>query len=251
MSRLREAYVTMAIGATYLNTYNKLFRASHERLARETGRRLIVFTDYIDKSAYGVGRHPAWQALLIFRSPQTEQFDRLCWIDADIYFTRNIRDPFEVVKPGEWGAASNNSYNLEFYSRSDLDLYKHCPGQNRPSYVLNMGFFVASRTPHREILERVYFKYPEQPCYYQGPLSYHLLNEFPGVQLDRSFNNLVPAHLIARGRSPKSLYCLVAESTGVHFCGGVHYGLVRLIAFIDMVRSIFQSKFWLPLPEKN
>src|SRR5574341_1125774 len=145
MSDPSEAFVTMAIGDKYLERYNRYFRPSQERFARETGRDLIVLTDYIDKSEFGRSRHPAWQALLMFKSPQTENYRRLCWIDGDIYVTTNIRDPFLETRLFEWGAVRNNGYNVECYAKSDLDLYKLCPEKNRPTYVLNLGLCVLSR----------------------------------------------------------------------------------------------------------
>ena len=240
MNARKEAFITMAIGDKYLELYNRYFRASQERFARETGRNLIVLTDYIDKSEFGRSRHPAWQALLVFKSPLTEGCDRLCWVDGDIYMTRNVRDPFMEIGPSEWGAVRNNGYNVDSYAKADLNLYRLCPQKNRPAYVLNMGFSVLSRDMHARMMEEIYYAYPEQPCYYNGPLSYHLLTEMPGKELDWAFNSLVPLHLNARGRGIGSIYSLVAESTCIHFCGGINYKLVRVVALIDYMRHMLR-----------
>jgi hypothetical protein len=240
MTAVKEAFITMAIGDKYLEMYNRYFRPSQERFARETGRDLIVLTDYIDKSEFGRSRHPAWQALLMFKSPLTENYQRLCWIDGDIYVTTTIRDPFSETGLFEWGAVRNNVYNVESYAKSDLDLYKLCPEKDRPAYVLNLGFCVLSRHMHAKLLETIYYGYPEQPCYYNGPLSYHLLTGFPGKELDWAFNSLVPLHMNARGRGVTSIYSLVAESTCIHFCGGINYRLVRLVALIDRMRYLIR-----------
>lgn len=245
----KEALVTMAIGEEYQAFYNQNFRFSHERFAKKIGRKLIVIEDYIDDSEYGRSRHPAWQALLIFKSPKTKEFDRLCWIDADIFITDHCLDPFDKISHNEWAAVRNNTYNSERLAKSDLNLYAYCPQDNRPEYVLNMGFFIAGREEHAELLEYVYRNYDEQPCYYNGPLSYHFLNTSPGIELGRSFNNIVPNYTATEGRSLYSIDKLVEESNFIHFCGGIDEDILRKVLHIDqqskLVRKIFKivSKF--------
>jgi hypothetical protein len=38
----------------------------------------------------------------MLKSPLTENYQRLCWIDGDIYVTTTIRDPFSETGLFEW-----------------------------------------------------------------------------------------------------------------------------------------------------
>jgi predicted SAM-dependent methyltransferase len=249
MDKSKEALVTLATGEKYQAFYNEHFRPSHERFAQKIGRKLIVIEDYIDDSEYGRSRHPAWQKLLIFKSPKIKEFDRLCWIDGDIFITGHSLDPFDKIGQNGWAAVRNNTYNSERLAKTDLNLYAYCPRDDRPEYILNTGFFIVNREEHAELMEYVYKNYDEQPCYENGPLSYHFLNTSPGTELDRSFNNLVPSYTAVKGRSLYSIYKLVEESNFIHFCGGIDEDILQKILNIDQqskfMREIFKivSKF--------
>ena len=243
MDKDKEALVTVAIGEKYRAFYNRNFRLSHERFAGKIGRKLIVIEDYIDDSESGRSRHPAWQKLLIFKSPKTEGFDRLCWIDADIFVTDHSLNPFDKAGHNEWAAVRNNTYNLERAAKTGLNLYTQCPNNNRPRYVLNTGFFIANREDHAEMLEYVYRNYHEQPCYENGPLSYHLLNISPGIELDRSFNNLIPYYVEVKGVNWYSIYRLVEESNFIHFCGGINKGILQKVLTIDQQSKLMRRTF--------
>ena len=238
MGNSKSALVTIVIGKKYLDFYNRNFRKSHESFAKKIGVPLIVISDYIDKSEFGLNRHPAWQKLKIFDSKQTENYDRLCWIDADIYVTRNSKNPFEHLSSKCCAAVRNNIYDIEDYRKSDLNLYEECPRDNRPDYLLNTGFFIVSRQDHSSMLEHIYNSYSEQPCYENGPLSYHLINS-RAVELDKEFNHLVPMYKQVHGTSLKSLYRLVRYSSFIHFCGGIDKKILSKVRVIDFILGLF------------
>ncbi len=252
MRKSKEALITIAIGSDYLDFYNKFFRESHERFARKTKRKLIVITDYIDGSNYGKQRHPAWQKLLIFQSQETEGFDKLCWIDADIYITSHSADPFLNVNNNSWGAVQNNIYNLEAIAKRGADLYSFCPDTNKPEYILNTGFFIVNRKNHAQLLESVYSSYDEQPCYENGPLSYHLLNSPPGVELDKSFNLLLPYYFTVHETNDDTIIDLVKKNNFIHFCGGINKDILDKVIFFDKNKfQAFMKKVTLSLPTKS
>lgn len=233
----KKAFVTIAIGEKYLGNYNKYFRHSHKRLAARTGYNLIVITDYIDRSDYGKTKSPAWQKLLIFRLQETKRFDILCWIDADIYVTNNIIDPFENVDELEWAAVRNNIYNFDWLAKADLNMYSFCPENSRPQYIMNTGFFIVNRNIHAQEMEYVYTAYEDQPCYEQGALSYHLLNTTPGKELDKRFNHIVQFYFLAKGYSYCNIYRLVKESQCIHFAGGIDTRILRKMILMDIYLS--------------
>ena len=237
---MNEALVTCAIGDKYLQYYNLHFRSSQERFAKKIGRPLVVIEDYIDTSELAIQKHPAWQKLLIFNAPQLKQFNRLCWLDVDIYVTRDSQNPFDFVGQSEWGAVVNNPDNYPKLAKSDLNLYANCPQKNRPNYLLNTGFFVVNRENHQDTLEYVYKSYSEQPCYENGPLSYHLLNTPNGKELPRSFNELTAnirlanyKSIISELRNVITIYKLVKKSNFIHFAGGVNLDLLRTVKRFD------------------
>jgi len=237
--KLREAFVTLVVGEEYLKYYNKFFRSSQEKFANKTGKELIVITDYIDISDYSKTRSPAWQKLLIFKAFQTKNFDRLCWIDADIYVTQNHQNPFLQVAEHEWGAVMNNPYNLDFLAASDLQMYEFCPQDNIPNYVINGGFVVVSKKYHANIMEYIYYNYKEKPetCYEQGYLSYHFINEYPGKILDVYFNNQIATYFMYEPYSFKNMFNLVKNHGCLHFSLSLKNDkkLILLIMFLDKI----------------
>lgn len=246
---MKEAIVTCAIGTKYLDFYNSNFRSSHEQFAKRINRPLIVIDDYIDKSSRGLERHPAWQKLLLFSAPQLKDYDRLCWIDADIFVTSQSKNPFDLVKESEWGAVRNNPDNYPDLAKSDLNLYQFCPKSGQPDYLLNTGFFIVSKKYHQKVLDFVYYNYHEQTCYENGPLSYHLLNTENGVELSRSYNEIIanlrlkePLSIRQRLKTLFILNKVVKKSHFIHFAGGVNLQILETIKELDKNGLIFISK---------
>lgn len=245
----KEAIVTICIGEQYKKFYNKYFRPSHERFAKKIGVDLIVIDDHIDKSMFGKGRHPAWQKLLIFNSPLTQQYERLCWIDADIFITKHSENPFKKVGNGQWGAAKNNPYQFDDLAKSDLLLYEQCPKINRPNYLLNTGFFIVDKKEHQPVLESIYKNNSEQPCYENGPLSYTLLNTPNGKELESSFNCLQTNYFRAHKTNGKlkKMIGLVKDNYFIHFCGGINEKILKITILVDRLGIVLINHKWMQL----
>lgn len=225
-----EAIVVIVIGDKYKKIYNTNFRKSHERFAKKIGRPLIIFNNYIDKNQKARERSPAWQALCIFEAKETENYDRLCFIDADIYITTKARNPFEETEIGTFGIVDNNPYNLPDQSASNNILYQFCPLENRPEKMMNGGVFVAERNIHAKTLSYIYNHYEEQLCYYNGPISYHVQTEHKITLLSPHFNTVIPNIIKKYG----VLWLLKIPFSGfIHFCGEIHMDMFFIVKKID------------------
>ena len=234
----QNVLVTIAIGKKYIDFYNRNFRKSHEAFSKKINVPLIVIYDYIDDSLFGKNRHPAWQKLKIFDSSLTEGYERICWIDADIFITSHAKNPFDLIPKGSWGAVRNNIYNLKKYKKNDPNLYSFCPSKNRPKYILNTGFFVVERKLHSNLFNFIYHNYHEQTCYENGPLSYHLLNTHPGCELKKEFNLLMPLYGEKFDINLKTLFVLVRDSYFIHFAGGINKKHLKIVAIMDYIIKV-------------
>ena len=221
---MKNALVVLVVGDKYIAEYNKYFKPSHERFAKKYNLPLIIFERYIDALSEGK-RHPSWQKLLIFEAEETKEFDRLCWIDADIYITAHAKNPFDFVAADEWGMVKNDLRGMDYYIQSDLNNLQFCPQDNRPQYLYNGGFFIATRKQHASILRFVYDKYDLpyfdfKNSFEQAPLSYHIHNCKPGKELGFEFNAQVLSYCILNGSSVWGFKTFYLENSFLHFVGG-------------------------------
>ena len=67
------------------------------------------------------------------------------------------------------------------------------------------------------------------------------MNTSPGIELERSFNNLVPSYIEAKGRSLYSIYKLVEESNFIHFCGGIDKDIFQKVLNIDQQSKLIKK----------
>ena len=223
------AIVCIATGEKYLSHYEKYFKESQERFAFEQCLPLIVISDNIEKST----KHPSWQKLLMFKSPILKNFNRVILLDGDIYIKDHSENPINLTPSNHWGLVKNNTFELPSYAKTDPTLYNNCPQINRPTFVLNCGFFIVNRETHSKIMEYVFNDYTEQICYEQGPLSYYLITEFEGTILPWKFNSIVPAYMEKFGYSMSSVISLYDQSNFIHFAGNSGKKMIRLFPFFN------------------
>lgn len=227
----KEAIVVIAIGEKYKKMYDATFRESHERFAKKIGVPLIIIDDFIDKSERSLNRSPAWQSMCIFEAKETKEYNRLFFIDADVYITHNARNPFKNIPIGTVGIVDDNPYNLEEKNILNPTLYKYCPLENRPDKMINGGIFVADRNIHTKTLSYIYNNYEEQVCYHNGPMSYHILTENKVTLLSSHFNTIIPNVIKKYG----PLWFFTIYTAGfIHFCGEIHEEMVAIVKDIDL-----------------
>lgn len=225
--------VTTVMGEKFSKFYEKFFKTSQIKFSEKIKTDFITINNDIEESKRH--SHPSWQKLLMFRREDISRYKRVLFIDADVYVTRHAKNPLEIV--GEeisWSMAKNNPYDLLDYAKTDLKLYTHCPKNNRPDYMLNAGVFIITKS-YRKVMEDIFYEYEEQPCYDNGPFSYHLLNSPNGIILPTEFNVLILCYLKAFGLGLSSIIKVYRESSFIHFAGGPMKSISALyiIKYID------------------
>ena len=238
-----EAVITITIGREYEKTYEKYFKKSQERLCSSIHRPFIIVRSII-KETY---KHPSWQKLVLFETPILSNMNRIMMLDADIYIKDVSTDPMDLVPKNNWGLALNNAFNLPTLSKTDPTLYQNCPKVNRPSFVLNCGFFILNKQVHRKIMEYVFNNYEEQACLEQGPTSYHLITESPGTILPFKFNNIVGSYMEKFGYSMTSVMNMYKESNFMHFAGHANRNILYIYLKFEKYPFIYRIVSWPPV----
>jgi hypothetical protein len=99
----KPAIVTLAIGAEYLERFERHCRAGWTEYCRRHDLDLVVFGRPLDTSARAQSRSPAWQKCLVLSTPELKDRERVIWVDADICINPqapSILDGVPVEKVG-------------------------------------------------------------------------------------------------------------------------------------------------------
>ena len=224
---MKEALVVITIGEKYKKEYQRNFFQSHQKFSQKNNLDIIIVSDYIEETS----KHPSWQKLLIFRHPEVKKYERILLIDADIYITKQAENPLKEVPAGLYGATKNNAYNLASLGKSDPTLYDGM--DNPPEFVLNGGFLILEKNIHQNMMEEIFYKYPERICFEQGPLSYHLLKNYKGVVLSSKFNTIITSYREYAGRGLSILREMYEENYFLHFASGINKNILSIIRFLD------------------
>lgn len=210
----RRALVTVVVGDGYRRFYDAHIRPGHERLARQLGCPLLVFTRPLRSGSDVDHPHASWEKVKILEEPELASFDRLCWLDADLFVLGEPPDPFALAGEG-WLAVDDDTYHEpEQAALGRRWWYGFLPEPAWPSLVVNTGLFVVGRQ-HQALLRGVLDCYGGR--WDQGPLSYHLLGEPQGTLGPVDLNRLVIHHLSSRGYGPASMRELVGRAGMLHF----------------------------------
>ncbi len=233
--------VSTVMGEKYTKAYEEVFKDSQTSFAKKIQTEFLYITKDIEFSTKH--KHPSWQKMLMFKDPRIAQYSHILFIDADVYVTRHAKNPFEVVGDVPWSMADNNPYKVKYLTDNDLKLYDHCPPENRPKIMLNAGVFIVTKES-QPVLEKVFYDYEEQPCYDNGPVSYHLLNGPKGKLLPSEFNQIVWAYREAFGKGLSTILRMYEESSFLHFAGksSKTYPTLQIIKYIDTHPSSFLTK---------
>lgn len=240
MNGKENVVVTTVIGDKYKDMYNKTFRASQERFVRKINTDFIFIEKDIEKSPNH--SHPSWQKLLMFRHPEISKYKRVFFLDADILVTRHAKNPFEIVDQSfSWGMAKNNPHLTSEAIDGDLELYKYCPVEHRPDFMLNAGVFLIDKSCE-PVLEHIFYTYKEQPCYDNGPFSYHLLTGPKGMILPSEFNLVVFNYIKAYGCSLSSILRMYREASLLHFVASKWRSVFYFLRWFDTTESYLLKK---------
>ena len=117
----RQAIVTLAVGASYAERFERDCRPNWTPYARRHGFGLVVITEPLDTSERAKSRSPAWQKCLILGAPQLAGYDRVVWIDSDICINPSAPSITDGVPPERIGATDEHSFPSREARQAILD----------------------------------------------------------------------------------------------------------------------------------
>jgi hypothetical protein len=213
----KKAVVTLAIGPGYSERFDRLCRANWSAYAERHGFDLVVFQEPLDTSERARKRSPAWQKCLILGAAGMAGYERVVWIDSDIYLNPAAPSILEGVPPECIGVIDEHAYPStdlrQTILRGIIAAAPQTSGVGGKAYwegwrdasawhaavglpggqahIVQTGVMVLSRN-HREILEHVYHTYEDGGCNYEMRfLSHNILSRGLQHWIDPRFNALV------------------------------------------------------------
>jgi hypothetical protein len=212
-NRRDVALVTIALGQTYLERWQRYSEPGWRQYAARHGYDVVCIDKPLDPSARAQRRSPSWQKCLVASLPSLSHYRQLVWIDSDIIINWRkapaVAQDIEPTKVGgvevfSWPSASiyKDILAREYDIWGDAAIQIHTPQEYYTVYglpgtfdrVMQGGVFVFSPAHHRPILEKVYEQYEErggQGWHYEmRPLSYELMSAGVLEWIDSRFNQL-------------------------------------------------------------
>ena len=266
---MKQALVTLAIGPGYRDRFEKFCRKGWTAYAQRHGFDIVVIDTPLDDSARARARSPAWQKCLVLGSPQLAGYERVVWIDSDIYINPAAPSIIEGVAPERIGAMDEHSFPTpearQAVLRSNIasapetgsmnkDFWKACLDARDWHAVVGLpksamrivqtGVLVLSPRHHRAMLEHVYGLYEDDGLpshnYEMRYLSHEIQASGLAHWIDTRFNVLawwiIQLVCMKTGREPNQaeLKCFLMESyLRNHFLHFAGIGdLMPLIGFI-------------------
>ena len=197
---MKCAIATLVIGDRFLNPFNYSFRPGWEAYCRRHGLELVVLDSPLDTSPRGLARSPSWQKCIVHKSPRLAGFDRIAWLDADIFISPTAPNVFDEVPPEKFGAVDDHATpsreehkfvtelayeqweaaGIPFYRSSGArDWYRLRKIECDYEGVVQGGVFVYSPALHGPLLEHVYNSYEnlgeDTFNHEMAPLSYEMI----------------------------------------------------------------------------
>jgi hypothetical protein len=208
--KIKKAIVTLTIGDYYSQRWRKLCALNWHKYAELHGYDLICIDQPLDDSSRAKSRSAAWQKCLILGDEKVKQYDRVVWIDSDIFINPNSPCIVSLVPDDKVGAVSAFAQFTEPLPGKDQILMNRIvefwgwPFCNAKEYYLKAelpGFFdqvvqtgvmVLSPIHHHSLLEYTYYHYNGTPVgdFEMEGLSYELLKANCVHWLDDKFNKL-------------------------------------------------------------
>lgn len=238
--------VAISIGEKYLQTYNQLFRKSHENYAKKHGYDFEVLSDYIDNRGKEDRMSLYYQKMLVCSKVWTKSYDYIVYVDSDILI--NINSPAIHLaydfkdKIGIVDEYSQPTKDIRIKIQKQLgwetsakDYYKLCGFDLDTEMVLNSGVLVMQPKWHKSFLENIYNTHlPKSKTHNRGP---HYEQTSLGYELQKRGNYLVMSN---RWNTIWTFYklCDVSlpyifdENHFIHFAGNIDFDLIP-----ELIRS--------------
>jgi hypothetical protein len=268
----RNALVTICIGDKYWTRWKEICQDNWESYCKKVHLDLIVIRHSLDNSHRGKERSPAWQKLLVLSQPWATLYDRIVWVDSDIFITPWAPDIVSTVpNPAMVGISEEGSQLSEaerqiYFERSykiSVDPSKaiqawkfHQAAQFEGAGILdenvpmfNTGVLVLDPRAHNDLFLEVYGKDSESRLYEQPHLSLELYKRNLVHRLSSRFNWSVHHFLILLGKSGLDSNNInreialiedimkneLAKSYFLHFCGSVNF--MDLLNKLNILRA--------------
>ncbi|MBF0356271.1 MAG: hypothetical protein HQL43_13640 [Alphaproteobacteria bacterium] len=206
--------VTLAVGEKHQQVFARV-RSTWEAYAERQGYDLVVYERPLDPDDK---RSPAWQKLLILDQPETQDAERVVWMDCDIAINAlKAPDILEAIPPEKVGAMAHQASLPPLWSQllaagvpeigqalawregrpepecQDRGDYYALYGLDDPGEAVNTGVLVLSPQHHRQLFAELYklSGAPDPLNQYEQPyLSHALVARGLLHPLDRRFNRL-------------------------------------------------------------
>jgi hypothetical protein len=182
----KPAIVTLAVGADYLERFERHCRAGWTAYCRRHDFDLVVFDRPLDTSERAQTRSPAWQKCLILSAPELKARERVVWVDADIRINPSAPSILDGVPPEKVGAIDEHRFPSAAMRQQLLDaILASCPEEGEfgkrfweawrepglwhaftglpktQKHILQTGVMVLSPKHHGALLEHVYETYED------------------------------------------------------------------------------------------
>lgn len=200
MSSKPFAIVTMALGKAYQERFERCFLPALQRYADRNRADLIIHRSTVDDSKQATQRHVSWQKCPMLFSSALKHYQRVCWVDADMLFTEQAPNLFELGKFDCIGITQDQPSVRHPYRNSPQRYYRSFGLEtgfhtHRP-FILQGGLILFSPDRHQEVFRRVYeHQYRDRLNHYEQPaLGYEIISHESWELLDQRFNYLIGAH---------------------------------------------------------
>ena len=234
---MKVLLVVIAITEGYLDTYNKLFRKSHELYAKKHNYDFRVIDYMLDATVNHTSAF-SFQKIQVCSHYWSAQYDYIVCIDADIFINPESPPIHEYVTGDKIGIVdemNQPSVTLrEEYDGTAIDYYKLVSGTElNTRMVLNTGVMVFQPKLHSDFLISVFNKYI-RGCmtsnrgyhYEQTTVGYELQSKDMFCLIPNKFNALWGLSKHMKSTSHISLEDFYRDNYFIHFAGCVDWFLV-------------------------
>jgi hypothetical protein len=209
----KNAVVTLTIGGKVSGDFNRNFRPLWETYCSAHGLGLVQIDRPLDDSPRAAARSPSWQKLRVHRVRETEGFDRLAWVDADVMIRPDAPNIFDAAPPDKVGAVDDfatptredhdfvldglyrkwDAAGIEYVSnRTPAEFYLNYGISCDLDSVVQAGVMVFTPGVHGRLFDHVYNSYEEGATlalnHEMRPLSYELLTAGAVHWINPKFN---------------------------------------------------------------
>jgi hypothetical protein len=267
---MKTVLATVATGKHGSN-WKRYLEPSWRAYANRHGYGLVMYDRLLDDSPVARERKVSWQKWLLLEQPEVAAYDKVVWIDADIFINHIDAPAIDVdLDPGKFAICEETPYPADplfamgsaraeailvqsfgqtYGDAKGGDLYAMSGFPDFRGPLLNTGVFVAGRREQAGFLRAMYDKYLERgrnaPASEMTPLSYELVTRGMYQLLDPRFNVIYVKALLSvlhvpavdpliNGQIP-FIAGMIANSWFLHFAG--RQSDVWLTSFIKLERG--------------